>query len=657
MQTMASNALKLASNYAGDDVHDDGHWCGELKTNATITAEYVMLYQALGLHKSLDRDREALCNWLRSGQNPDGSWGIAPDYPGDVSTTTEAYFALKILGISSETPAMLRACSFVKAAGGVAKVRIFTRIYLATFGLFPWKAVPELTVELILMPSWAPISIYSLSSWARSTVIPLLIISHHQPIYELPNGKSTNNNFLDELWCNPRNKLVPYTGPILKTLKTDRVALLFSVIDKIIFQLGGLRYFPFRGYARLQCVEWILEHQEAAGDWAGIFPPMHVGLLALRLEGFSMTESCIVRGLKAVERFAWQDTEGGKRIQACVSPVWDTVLVSIGLCDAGLCGNNNRLIKAINWIKDHQLLGPEGDWRIYQPSITPGGFSFQYYNTWYPDVDDTAAVILAFLKQDSSSASSTHLIRAVEWSLGMQNKDGGWVAFNYENNKHFLNKIPFSDMDSLLDPSSADVTGRILEAFGLLRKTSEKVKVPEDLLKKVDLACHGGIKYLASTQERNGSWYGRWGSNYIYGTSNAVCGLAYHSDSNPLVPTMIDSAIRWLKLVQKTDGGFGEVLDSYKDLTLAGHGKSTVSQTAWGAMALLAHLPSGDEAVRKSIAYLVSSQTKRRGSGATWPETEYTGTGFPNFFYLGYSYYPHYFPMMALGRYLQKVEK
>ncbi|CAD6589405.1 MAG: hypothetical protein ASARMPRED_004032 [Alectoria sarmentosa] len=664
---MASNALKLASHYARDDVHDDGHWCGELKTNATITAEYVMLYQALGLQRSLDRDREALCNCLLSGQNPDGSWGNAPDYPGDVSTTTEAYLALKILGVSSETLAMLRACSFVKAVGGVAKVRIFTRIYLATFGLFPWKAVPELTVELILMPSWAPISIYSLSSWARSTVIPLLIISHHQPIYELPNGKSTNNNFLDELWCDPRNKLVPYTGPILNTLKTDKVALLFSVIDKIIFQLGGLRYLPFRGYARLQCVKWILEHQEAAGDWAGIFPPMHVGLLALRLEGFSMTESCIVRGLKAVERFAWQDSAGGKRIQACVSPVWDTVLMSIGLCDAGLCdagiydarlcGNNSRLVKAINWIKDRQLLGPEGDWRIYQPRITPGGFSFEYYNTWYPDVDDTAAVILAFLKQDSSSASSTHLIRAVEWSLGMQNKDGGWAAFDYENNKLFLNKIPFSDMDSLLDPSSADVTGRILEAFGLLRKTSEKVKVPEDLLKKVDLACHGGIRYLASTQERNGSWYGRWGSNYIYGTSNAVCGLAYHSDSNPLVPNMMNSAIRWLKLVQNTDGGFGEVLDSYKDPTLAGHGKSTASQTAWGAMALLAHLPNSDEAVSKSIAYLVSSQTKRRGSGATWPETEYTGTGFPNFFYLGYSYYPHYFPTMALGRYLQKMEK
>lgn len=653
----ACDALKRAVTYAWEDVHPDGHWYGELKTNATITAEYIMLYQALGLKKSLDCDRDALCQWLLSDQNPDGSWGIAPDYPGDVSTTTEAYLALKILGVSTGSPEMQRACSFVKSVGGVAKVRIFTRIYLAVFGLFPWRAVPELTAELILMPSWAPINIYSFSSWARSTIIPLLILSHHRPIYQLPNGRCANNDFLDELWGNPRDKLVPYSESIMDTLKSDKVAMFFTVIDKIIYQLGGLRYFPLRSYARRQCVKWILEHQEAAGDWAGIFPPMHLGLLALRLEGFLMTDSCIVRGLEAVERFAWQDIEGGKRMQSCVSPVWDTVLMSIGLCDAGLCGNDERLVKAVNWIRDRQLLGPEGDWRIFRPTIPTGGFSFEYHNTWYPDVDDTAAIIIGFLKQDPVSASSTHLIKAVEWNLGMQNRDGGWAAFDYQNNKHFLNKIPFSDMNALLDPSTADVTGRVLESFGLLRNVSRKFNVPKELLEKVGLACQRGIKYLASTQERNGSWYGRWGSNYIYGTSNVVCGLVYHSDSDPSVTALIEKAIRWLKLVQKTDGGFGEVLDSYRDPTLAGHGKSTASQTAWGAMALLAHLSSSDEAVRASVAYLVSSQTKVRGNGATWLETEYTGTGFPNFFYLGYSYYPHYFPMMALGRYMQKLEK
>ena len=653
---MNTKALSLAADYAWDDIHDDGHWYGELKTNATITAEYVMLYQALGLEKSLDRDREALCQWFLSCQNPDGSWAIAPNYAGDVSTTTEAYLALKILGVSTKIPAMQQACSFVNSVGGVARVRIFTRIYLATFGLFPWKAVPELTAELILMPSWAPINIYSFSSWARSTIIPLLILSHHRPIYNLPNGRSADNDFLDELWLNPIMEAVPYTTPIANTLKTDIVAMMFTIVDKVIYQLGGLRYFPLRDYARRKCVEWILEHQEATGDWAGIFPPIHVGLLALSLEGFSLTDSCIIRGLEAVERFAWQDAESGKRMQACVSPVWDTVLMTIALCDAGVPSNDERLINSVTWIKNRQLLGPEGDWRIHQPNLTPGGFSFEYHNTWYPDVDDTAATIIAFLKQDPTSASSAHVIKAVSWCLGMQNKDGGWAAFDYENNQNFLNKIPFSDMNSLLDPSTADVTGRVLEAFGLFLHILRKTSPPNELLQKTNLACLRGINYLARTQEPNGSWYGRWGSNYIYGTSNVVCGLVYHTTHNPTVPPLIASATKWLKLVQNTDGSFGEDLRSYKDPTLAGHGKPTASQTAWGAMALLAHLPSSDEAVRASIAYLVSTQTKKRGSGATWPEREYTGTGFPNFFYLGYSYYSHYFPMMALGRYRQKSE-
>ena len=239
----------------------------------------------------------------------------------------------------------------------------------------------------------------------------------------------------------------------------------------------------------------------------------------------------------------------------------------------------------------------------------------------------------------------------------MQNKDGGWAAFDYENNKLFLNKIPFSDMDSLLDPSSADVTGRVLEAFGLLCHVSRKVGVPNELMLKTDLACHRGIHYLARTQELNGSWYGRWGANYIYGTSNVICGLAYHISHNTMVPYLIASAIKWLKVVQNTDGGFGEDLRSYKDLRLAGHGISTASQTAWGAMALMACLPTSDEAVRASIAYLISKQTEKRENGATWSEKAYTGTGFPNFFYLGYSYYSHYFPMMALGRYMRKLKE
>lgn len=520
---MDSSALRLAANYAWDDVHDDGHWYGELRNNATITAEYVMLCQALGLNKSLDHDREALCQWLLSEQNPDGSWGIAPNYPCDVSTTTEAYFALKILGLSTKIPAMQRACCFVRSVGGVAKVRILTRIHLATFGLFPWKAVPELPAELILMPSWAPINIYSFSSWTRSTFIPLLIISHHRPVFSLPNGKSADNEYLDELWLDSTEKAVAYLAPIFDTLKKmDKAAIIFTVIDRIINQLGGLRYSPSRDYARHQCVKWILEHQEPAGDWAGIFPPMHTGLLALRLEGLEMTDSRIVRGLEAVERFAWQDKEGGKRMQVCVSPVWDTALMTIALCDASMPDKDERLVKAVKWIKDRQLLGPEGDWRIYQPNLTPGGFSFEYHNAWYPDVDDTAAVIIAFLKQDPNSVSSGHLIRAVEWSLGMQNRDGGWAAFDYENNKQFMNKIPFSDMDNLLDPSTADVTGRVLEAYGLFRHVSRKVDVPTKLLLRVHATAASTISLVPKSPTDPGTDAGAATTSWVLATPSAA---------------------------------------------------------------------------------------------------------------------------------------
>lgn len=444
---------------------------------------------------------------------------------------------------------------------------------------------------------------------------------------------------------------MPYAQPLVQLWRADSTTFAFAAIDKILSYFSGLRSFPLRGHARRQCVKWVLEHQEASGDWAGIFPPMHVGLLALTLEGYSVHDDCVQRGLKAVERFAWQD-KNGKRIQACVSPVWDTILMTVGLCDAGNSVQVDSLNKAVDWIADRQLLGPEGDWRIYNPRLRAGGFSFEYFNSWYPDVDDTAAAILAFLKQDPSSASSLHVIEATEWILGMQNGDGGWAAFDLNNNKLFLNKIPFSDMDSLCDPSTADVTGRILEAFGLFLEITDRknIDIDVDLLNRMEAASLRAIRYLTSNREPTGAWYGRWGSNYIYGTSNVLCGLAYFKTMQE-AQYLIKSGTQWLREVQNADGGFGESLDTYKFPERAGRGASTPSQTAWGAMALLAHVPVTDEAIQRSIMWLTLAQTDRKGIGATWPESQYTGTGFPRFFYLGYSMYSHYFPLMALGRF------
>ena len=502
------------------------------------------------------------------------------------------------------------------------------------------------------MPSWAPINIYRFSSWARSTIVPLLVISHHKPTFPLPNGRLARNDFLDELWCGGSQRHVPYTQTLKDLWRVDRVECAFAAIDIILSYMNGLRSFFLRRHTRGLCIKWILDHQENAGDWAGIFPPMHTGLLALYLEDYAVESDIIQRGLQAVERFGWQD-EGGKRIQACVSPVWDTILMTVGLVDSGARGSDYDLTKAIDWIKAHQLLGPEGDWRVYRPGVAPGGFSFEYFNAWYPDVDDTAAAVLAFLKQSPDSAGSLPVRRAVTWILGMQNSDGGWAAFDVNNDKIFLNRIPFSDMESLCDPSTADITGRILEAFGLLletTRTSSLAAVDEDLVYKVETAAERGIVYLCSNQEASGAFYGRWGSNYVYGASNVLCGLAYFKQK-PEVQSMVHRAINWLSDVQNADGGFGESLDTYRFPGRAGRGPSTPSQTAWGAMALLAHLPPTEKKISSCITWLILSQTKKTKEGATWPEACYTGTGFPRFFYLGYSLYSHYFPMMALGRY------
>ncbi len=435
-------SLDSAIKYADNIVQGNGHWYGELRSNATITAEYVFLRQALGLELSTDQD--ALCRWLQSQQQSDGSWSIAPDNPGDVSTTVEAYLALKILKIPVEHPAMTQARTFVIESGGVEKVRMFTRLYLATFGLFPWGALPELPTELIFVrtrphrqsteyvddsqiPAWAPINIYRFSSWARSAIVPLLIISHHKPVFLLPNGVSASNDFLDELWCRPEVKDVPYSMPLVSLCRSDSIAFCFAVIDRVLSYLKGLRWMFCRDWARKRCVEWILEHQEAEGDWAGIFQPMHFSLVALILENYTVKDELVCSGLRAIERFAWQD-QHGKRIQVSVSPVWDTVLMSIALCDADIPEKETCLTKAMEWVRSHQLLGPEDDWRIYSARTRAGGFSFEYFNRWYPDVDDTAAAVLAFLKHDPNCATARFVLNAVDWILGMQNKDGGWVS-------------------------------------------------------------------------------------------------------------------------------------------------------------------------------------------------------------------------------------
>jgi squalene-hopene/tetraprenyl-beta-curcumene cyclase len=620
------------------------HWCAELESNTTITAEYVLLCQALGIE--LGSRREEIARYLSSRQKPDGSWGIAWNLPGDVSSSVETYLALLLVGVPRDDARLARAERFIRGAGGVAAVRVFTRINLALFGLFPWEAVPTVPPEILLLPRSVPVNVYRLSSWARGTMVPLFILFHHRPVFALPGeraGESAGESaWLDHLWLDPANKRVPYRPSVVETLRQDGLGwkVFFNGADVLLRAYERARSLPLlgrlRSHALRACVSWVLEHQEPSGDWAGIFPPMLNGVLALAVAGHALDSDPVRRGLEAIERFSLADAEGF-RVEACQSPVWDSALSLIALADAGHDGRDPRLAAVRAWMERKQILEDHGDWKVYNRRGRPGGWSFEHENTWYPDVDDTAAVVLAFLKTDPSYRGGEVLRRGVEWMVSMQNKDGGWAAFDVENDREFLNQIPFSDMDSLCDPSSPDVTGRVLEALGALGDASYRA------------ACRRGVAYLRRSQEREGSWFGRWGVNYVYGTSNVLNGLARLSV--PVSDPMVARALAWLEAVQNADGGFGEGLESYAERAAMGRGPSTASQTAWGVMGLLAYRPASDASVRRGVAWLVERQLESGAAAGSWDEQEFTGTGFPRHFYLRYHLYRHYFPLMALGRY------
>ena len=668
----AKNTVESAKEFLFSIQRDDHRWCGELESNPTITAEYVYLNQILARDQSEYGAEMVL--YFRNIQNEDGSWGIARQWLGDISTTAEVYLALRILGVPIEDVMLKRAEYYILKMGGLEKVRVFTRINFALFGLIPWDAIPALPPEVILLPPQFPINIYALSSWARGTMVPLFVIFHYQPIYALPNGKSENNPWLDHLWINAQNKNTPYTAPWSKILQEHGLTgrsgwkQLFSVSDRLLKKYEKIHLKPLRRMALKRCLKWILDRQEDSGDWAGIFPPMFNGIVALFAHGYGVRSEQIQKGLKAVDHFSWSDDQGF-RIQACVSPVWDTALASIGLFDSGVSGTDPRMEKAIEWLCDRQIRVEHGDWKVYRPRITSGGWSFEYFNTWYPDVDDTAAVMLAILKQDPNSANEETIRRATEWVLGMQNKDGGWAAFDVDNDKEFLNEIPFADIDALCDQSCPDITGRVIEAFAYLLKhlTENGENVP--FRRKIEASADRGLEYLSASQEDCGSWFGRWGVNYIYGTSNVLCGLS--ALDIPSDDSRVKSALPWLLSCQNEDGGWGESVSSYSDRSFMGKGTSTPSQTAWALMGLLSYLSADHPAVERGVQWLIAEHQTAEDKpefqnakesfipvpparGKTWKDPTFTGTGFPKHFYLRYHLYAHYFPMMALGRFIER---
>lgn len=601
----------------------DGYWWAELESNVTITSEYIMLFHFLGMVDKV-RERKMAKNIL-SKQIADGSWAIWHGGAGELSATIEAYFALKLAGYSADCPEMAKARKFILANGGILKARVFTKIFLALFGEFSWMGVPSMPIELMLLPNWAYFNMYELSSWARATIIPLSVVMSERPVKKIPPSAR-----VQELFVRPPRP-IDYTFTREDGILTWKNFFIGADHLLKVYESSPIR--PYKKKATAIAEQWILEHQEASGDWGGIQPAMLNAILALHCLGYANDHPAIVKGLEALANFCIEDEES-LLLQSCVSPVWDTALVLVAMQEAGVPNDHPALTKAAQWLLDLEVRR-KGDWQIKAPELEPGGWAFEFLNDWYPDVDDSGFVMLAIkdIKVRDKKHKEQAIKRGIAWCLGMQSKNGGWGAFDKDNTKHLLNKIPFADLEALIDPPTADLTGRMLELMG-------NFKYPQS-----NPAAARALEFIKREQEPEGPWWGRWGVNYIYGTWSVLCGL--EAIGEDMTQPYIKKAVNWLKSKQNLDGGWGEVCESYIDRSLMGCGASTASQTAWVLLALFAAGEVNSNAAARGVDYLIKTQ-KQDG---TWDEDAFTGTGFPKFFMIKYHIYRNCFPLTALGKY------
>ena len=594
--------------------HPEGYWKGELASNVTMDAEDLLLREFLGIRTG-EQTRQSAA-WIRSQQREDGTWANFYGGPGDLSTTIEAYLALRLAGDPPGAAHMARAAAFIREAGGIARSRVFTRIWLALFGLWRWEALPALPPEVVLLPARGPFSIYDFACWARQTLVPLTVVWAFQPTR--PLGLD-----LREL----------HAGEAPPPAPPGTRARMLARLDRMLHRYERRPPRALRQRALAAAERWILARQEADGSWGGIQPPWVWSLIALHLLGYANDHPVMRAGIHGLDGFTI--TEGGtRRLEACQSPVWDTALAVIALADAGLPPEHPALARAAGW-----LLGKEvrvrGDWAVRRPALPPGGWSFEFTNVNYPDVDDTAMVALALRRAappDPERARNARG-RAVRWVVGMQSRDGGWGAFDADNTRTFLRDLPFCDFGEVTDPPSADVTAHAVELLAA-----------EGLAGTA--AAQRGVRWLLRAQEPDGAWFGRWGTNYVYGTGAVVPALVA-AGIDPAHPA-VRRAVRWLTDHQHPSGGWGEDQRSYRDPAWRGRGRPTASQTAWAMLALLAAGERG-EPVGRAAAWLAATQ---RPDGS-WEEPEFTGTGFPWDFCINYHLYRLVFPVTALGRYLR----
>ena len=599
---------------------EEGYWVAELEGDTILESEYILLMTFLG------RESDDVCmhcaRYIEDHQLPDGGWAIYPGGPTEVSASVKAYFALKLTGRSPSAPFMVNARQSILAVGGAHACNSFTRFYLALLGQIGYDECPCVPPELLAIPPRWKFSLAAMSAWTRTIVVPLSIMSYFKPVRRL-----TPDQGIAELFVEGSRR------PSRRTSRLFSWTNFFLAMDVVLKGLDRITPAPLRRPAIRAAHRWMTEHCEETDGLGAIFPPMVYSIIALRSLGYPTDSPEIQWAMEQLDGL--KIAEGDRmRLQPCLSPVWDTAIATIALADAALPADHPAWEKTVRWLLAKEIRG-RGDWSINGPSVEPTGWHFQFHNRFYPDLDDSAMVILGLqrspLADDPDVMAATR--RGVDWLLAMQNRDGGWAAYDVDIDNQVLTKLPFADHNAMLDPSCADITARVLELLGTLGYRADHPSV----LRALD--------YLWSTQEPEGCWYGRWGVNYIYGTWQVLQGLA--TLNFPMDHPRIQRAVAWLESTQQPSGAWGETCRSYDDPSLKGTGEPTPSQTAWATLGLIAAGQARGTAAQRGIDYLLQAQLP----DGSWDEAPYTGTGFPRVFYLRYHYYRVFFPMMAIARY------